>query len=274
MNLRVRGISYHISKWQEKDNLPYLVLLHGFLGSNKQFRHLLPRLKTFCNPVGIDLMGHGETKGSELHYQFSSDEQVAQLYQLLSTLFEAPFYLHGYSMGGRLALQFALNHQDMLKGLLLESTTFGIEDEQERQVRQSLDAERADAISNNFHQFLDEWEQLPLFNQGEESSSSTSAAIRQIQESQNPLWMANSLLGFGTGSMPCVKNKLERLNIPVLLMAGQQDQKFVRIANQMKKLISSAHLTIINQAGHRTHIEAPEGFTEAAENFITKQEKP
>jgi len=273
MNLRVRGISYHIFKWQQKDNLPYLVLFHGFLGSSKQFRHLLPRLKTFCNPVGIDLLGHGKTEGSELHYQFSSDEQVAQLYQLLSTLFETPFYLHGYSMGGRLALQFALKHQDMLKGLLLESTTFGIEDEQERQARQSLDAERADAISNNYSQFLDEWQQLPLFGHGDQNSAAE-AAIRHIQDRQNPLWMANSLLGFGTGSMPCVKNKLEQLSMPVLLLAGEQDQKFVRIANQMKKLISFSHLAIINNAGHRTHIEAPEGFTEAVENFIIKRENP
>ena len=54
MNIRVRGISYHFDIHQEIEKLPYLVLLHGFMGSGRQFDHLIPRLKKFCNPITID----------------------------------------------------------------------------------------------------------------------------------------------------------------------------------------------------------------------------
>ena len=264
MNLKIRGISYHFERHQDLEHLPTLVLLHGFLGSGTTFQPILAPLKTFCNPVTIDLLGHGQTEGAELHYRFSAKEQVADLFKLLKEQFHAPLFLYGYSMGGRLALQLCFHHPHLVQGLILESSTFGIEHSAERQARQALDASRADQIMGNFSGFLDEWEKMPLFS----GINPDSERLSKIQRSQNPVWMANSLLGFGTGTMPCLREHLVELRAPVQLIVGNQDSKFVHINQNMKKEIPSCELAIIQNAKHRVHSDQPTALTEILQSFI------
>lgn len=266
MKIRVRGISYSFNKIQEVSRLPNLVLLHGFMGSGKALETITEPLKKFCNPITIDLLGHGETEGAELHYRFSTKEQVADLVKLISEQLKVPLFLYGYSMGARLALQIALHRSDLLLGLILESGTFGIEGETERQARQSLDASRADQITGNFEGFLADWKKMPIFKNEDEVS--VSKELEQIQHEQNPTWMASSLLGFGSGTMPCVRNQLKGLPTSTLLITGKSDSKFVRINQTMHKELRDSQLTIIEKAGHRVHIDQPIALTERINQFI------
>lgn len=256
MIIRVRNISYHFELYQDNDELPYLVMLHGFMGSGENFEHLIPELKSFCNPVTIDLLGHGKSEGAELHYRFSTKEQVADLTKLIREQLAIPVYLYGYSMGGRLAMQLALHRPDLYKGLILESSTFGIESENERQARQALDAKRSDDLAGNFSGFLVQWNEMPLFKSST-AESELLYKVRQIQENQNPFWLANCLQGFGTGTMPCVRDRLGEFRVPVHLIAGEKDSKFVHINRTMEKEIADAKLHAIKDAGHRVHLDKP-----------------
>jgi 2-succinyl-6-hydroxy-2,4-cyclohexadiene-1-carboxylate synthase len=267
MKIKIRGIQYHYEIHQNKEQLPYLVLLHGFMGSHTSFRELIPSLSEFCNPITIDLLGHGETEGSEMHYRFASKEQSADLIKLISEQFQYPLFLYGYSMGGRLALQVALQRTDLIQGLILESTTFGIENEQERQARQALDGQRADSIIGNFNQFLEEWKKLPIF-ESEFLTEQMRNDIEEIQKRQDPVSMSNSLLGFGTGIMPCVKEHLNILSMPVKLLAGAKDQKFVNVMSTMQTRIKPASLEIFEKANHRVHLEQPEALVQTIKKFI------
>lgn len=264
MKVRVRDIPYFYEQHQDNPALPSLVLLHGFLGSGQTFTGLIEELKEFCNPITIDLLGHGNTEGAELHYRFSTKEQVTDLIKLISEQLETPLFLYGYSMGARLALHLALRRSDLIRGLILESGTFGIEEETERQARQALDASRADQIFGNYNQFLKEWRELPMFK-----SDKNIREVNEIQQNQNPTWMANSLLGFGTGTMPHVKNRLNELIASALLIVGEKDTKFIRVNQTLKKEIPSSELAIIKNASHRVHLDNPEQIAKHLKNFIT-----
>lgn len=267
MEIKVRGVTYHFDIHQDELSLPTLVLLHGFMGSGQVFDHLIEGLKPICNPVTIDLLGHGRSEGAELHYRFSTKEQVADLSKLISEQLQVPLFLYGYSMGGRLALQLALYRPDLFKGLILESATFGLEGETEQQARQALDARRADAIVGNFEGFLTEWQNKPMF-QSTEIAPDLMDTMLNIQRNQQPFWLSNSLLGFGTGTMPCVKDRLSEIQIPVQLVAGKNDTKFLHINNQMEKEIPNSDFSPIKNAGHRVHLEQPEKLNRILKTFI------
>lgn len=269
MNIRVRGISYHFEVHQEDERLPYVIFLHGFMGSSQNFSDLMQPLSSFCNPVTIDLLGHGKSEGAELHYRFSNNEQVADLTKLISEQLRIPIYLYGYSMGGRMALQLVLHRPDLYRGLILESSTFGIENDSERQARQSLDARRADQIMGNFSGFLKDWRNKPLFQNGS-TSPETEQQLYELQKKQNPLWIANALLGFGTGTMPDVKSRLKEIKIPVQLIAGQADSKFVQIAQLMNKKIPNCRLKLVKNAGHRVHLDQPARIVETLKNYLNE----
>lgn len=269
MNIRVRGISYYFEVHQENEQLPFVILLHGFMGSGRSFQHIIPDLKRFCNPIVIDLLGHGNTEGAELHYRFSTKEQVADLIKLISEQLHLPAFLYGYSMGGRLALQLALQRQDLFSGLMLESSTFGIEGETERQARQALDAKRSDDLLGNFEGFLENWKAMPLF-ESPATSKQLLDQVDEIQRHQNPLWLANCLQGFGTGTMPCVRGRLTELILPVQLITGEKDAKFIHLNQQMKKELQNAQFQTVKNAGHRVHLDQPEVLISHLKSFIKK----
>lgn len=273
MNIRVRGISYHFEVHQQKNQLPYLILLHGFMGSGESFEQLMPELRKFCNPVTIDLLGHGKTEGAELHYRFSTKEQVADLIKLISEQLHIPSFLYGYSMGGRLALQLVLQRQDLFTGVILESSTFGIEGETERQARQALDAKKSDDLLGNFEGFLDHWKEMPLF-ESSTASKQVLDRVYDIQRQQNPLWLANSLQGFGTGTMPCVRHRMDEIAIPVQLLVGKKDAKFIHLNRQMEKELQEGKLHAVKNAGHRVHLDQPEALTAHLKSFINKHSTP
>ena len=270
MSIKIRGIEYHFNQHQFDETLPNLVLLHGFLGSGEVYGDLISKLCKFCNPVTVDLLGHGQTDGAEMHYRFSTREQVADLAKLIrEQLTIPPVFLYGYSMGARLALQLGLHHPELFQGLVLESGTFGIEGETERLARQSLDATRADSIIGAFEGFLSDWETMPMF----ETEISTQK-YTAIQRAQYPVWMANSLLGFGTGTMPCVREQLPAFQLPVQLIAGKSDRTFIRINQTMNRELPNSTLAIIPESGHRVHLDQPQKLVEILDTFIAQHQLP
>lgn len=265
MNCRIRGIQYHFQKHNSENDLPIVVFLHGFMGSGDIFKRLINTCKEYCNPITIDLLGHGKSEGAELHYRFSLKEQIADIIKLIQEQVFSPVFLYGYSMGARLALSLAIEKPNLLQGLILESGTFGIEVEAERQARQALDGARADQIIGNFDNFLNEWQKMDLFKYDIEDYD-----LKKIQKNQNPYWMANSLLGFGTGTMPLLRDKLTTMVIPTLLITGEFDSKFTRINQVMKKELPTADLIILPESGHRVHSNSYFEIAEHLKLFIEK----
>jgi 2-succinyl-6-hydroxy-2,4-cyclohexadiene-1-carboxylate synthase len=78
----------------------------------------------------------------------------------------------------------------------------------------------------------------------------------------------------GQGAQPSYWDRLEEIDVPVLLMAGALDRKFVGIAGQMGVRIAGAELSVIPDAGHAVHLERPREFLEEVRAFLAKGEPP
>lgn len=264
MKVKVYQHTYFVKVHQKDDAKPTILFLHGFMGSHEVFSDLIPIIKYVANPIGIDLLGHGRSSKFSSSDPFETSRQVDDLFKLINKITDAPPYLYGYSMGGRLALQFASAHPEMLKGLILESSNSGLTNAAKRKQRNRQDNQRARAIKNDFETFLDDWQKLPLFN-NHFASEETLNHYRMIQLNQDPHQMAYSLQSFGSGVMPAVS--LDKIKIPVLLMAGENDEKYVKIMSQMQKNINKSRLEIIPGAGHRVHVDQPKDITDKLKDF-------
>lgn len=263
MKLFCKGTYYHLTIHQNKRPLPYLLLFHGFMGSSEAFKPLAGRLLQSCNPVTIDLLGHGSTIAENDPERFTAHRQVKDIVSLLNRLQLPNLFLYGYSMGGRLAQQLAIFEPSRFSGLILESTHCGITERTERDKRAESDKIQAKEIEKNFERFLEHWVSLPLFESPEGASHFN---YRPVLSSQKPELMAASLVGFGAGSMPPVCDKLRSLNIPLGMIAGSTDQKYVDKMGKIAQLCPGAIFKIIDTAGHRVHADQPE----ATAKFITQ----
>jgi 2-succinyl-6-hydroxy-2,4-cyclohexadiene-1-carboxylate synthase len=245
-------------------------MLHGFAGSHRIFEHLFEELSTYYSIVIPDLPGHGK---SELpHNQdISSEYLLIVLNRLISMYRDKNIFLLGYSLGGRLALQFAVKHNAKLSGLILESTTFGLSDSIEKLQRVNLDESLARKIETNYSDFLNDWDNNPVFKTKSELKPERIVILDDIRRLQNPSGLAKMLRGFGTGRMTSCEHELDSITCPVLIITGEYDQKFTAIGKQLhKKIIASTHV-IVPQCGHRVHLEDSDAYLHHINTFISNK---
>lgn len=255
MKLYAGDVYYHVDLHQSNPKLPFLIFFHGFMGSGRAFEHILPDLKKFCNPITIDLIGHGKTEAPDNADLFTTENQIRQIHSILDRFQFKDQYAYGYSMGGRVLFQLIASYPDLFKGVCIESSHCGIEDKAVRDDRVKTDIKRAEKLEKNFSQFLDDWQSLPLFAS---SSEKIKQNYREIMENQSPAMMAYSLKSFGAGVMPSICEKLHQLQLPVYLVAGSNDQKYVNRMTEISKLNNHFELIVADNAGHRVHTDRPD----------------
>lgn len=246
-----------------------LVLLHGFAGSAAGWGGYIQAFAARFRVAAIDLLGHGGSDSPPGPARYRMERCVEDLCLVADQLELDRIDLLGYSMGGRVALSFALAYPERLRSLILESASPGLAGAGERAARIAADETLADRIeSEGVAQFVDYWERLPLFASQSRLPGPVRAALRDGRLRNDPVGLANSLRGMGAGVQPENWSRLAGLRVRTLLLAGSLDPKFVSIAQRMAGLIPAAALTIVPDSGHTIHLERPAEFDRLVLEFL------
>lgn len=248
-----------------------LVLLHGFTGSGAAWTDVAPVLMRQFTVICPDLLGHGETDAPEESERYMIDHSASDIVAVCRALGYEQFALHGYSMGGRLALYLALHHQSAVTALGLESASPGLRSLEERIARQQSDTTLAEFIeANGVEAFVDRWEKLPLFEGLRGLPPDKQAALRQMRDSQRVRGLAHSLRGMGTGFQPSLWERLGEIAIPTQIMTGALDRKFSEIGAEMAQNMSGAVHVSIPDAGHTIHLEQADAWLDNVSAFFKR----
>lgn len=253
----------------ERDE-PLVLMLHGFTGCAQDFLPLMPSLKR--TTLAPQLPGHGQNDAPPHKQWYTMSACVRQLTQLLDTHLDTrmqPYVdLIGYSMGGRAALQLAYTHPERIRSMVLIGATPGIEDAQVACMRRESDARLADMIEKHgMVAFLKHWQNMPIIASQQRIQTKWRATMNTYKMQLDPYGLAMSLKHMGTGSMSSLWKHLHTMNIPTLLVTGDEDQKFSRIAQRMAMLMPNATHALIHDAGHCTHLEQPTSFAHITRTF-------
>lgn len=266
--MNINGVNYHIEL--HGDASQTLVMLHGFTGSSRSWDEVMPHLAAQYRLITIDLLGHGKTDNPPNPERYQMEYASRDIVSILDTLVpDTQVSLFGYSMGGRLALYTAYQYPTYFNRLILESASAGLDNLVERRNRQEQDNALAQRIlQHGIESFVQEWERLPLWHSQAQLPESIKHQQRLQRLANNPLGLANSLIGMGTGVQPSLWAKLPLLNLPVYLLVGEYDTKFIQLGYEMLLRLPNASLYVIPQAGHTTHLEQPELFCSWLERFM------
>lgn len=243
-----------------------VVLLHGFTGSTATWSTLVPTLADRFQVITFDLPGHGKTKVDTAKTML---ECCSDMKAILEQLGLRKIHLLGYSMGGRTALSFAMTYPDMVESLILESASPGLADEADRKERINSDHKLAGRITRDgVESFVDFWESLPLFESQKNLPDSMQQVIREERLAQREEGLATSLRFMGSGVQPSWWDKLETLAIPVLLVVGEWDLKFIKLNKDMDYLLPQSNLVTVQKTGHAIHVEESNFFGKLVSEFF------
>ena len=268
--VRANGIDFHV---EDHGNGPPLVFLHGFTGSAASWASVSRDLASDHRVIAIDLIGHGASSAPVDPSRYAFEQALHDLAEVTAQLGVARASWMGYSLGGRLALGMALDDPERVSSLILVSATAGIYDEHERHQRTEADEVMARRIDEaGVEAFVDEWERLPIWESQGALPDDVSRMQRNIRLGNRAVGLSNSLRGMGQGAQPSYWERLGEIEVPVLLMAGALDRKFVGIAGQMGVRIVEATLSVVPGAGHAVHLERPREFVDDVRKFLARCE--
>jgi 2-succinyl-6-hydroxy-2,4-cyclohexadiene-1-carboxylate synthase len=169
----------------------------------------------------------------------------------------------GYSMGGRLCLQLAVDRPESVEGLVLVSATAGIEDDTQRAARlESDEALAAEIERDGAAAFLERWVRQPLFA----TLPPERAALGRLGAGDE-VRLVHQMRELGQGRQAQLWERLEELDMPVALVTGLADEKYDAIADEMFELIDDCvHLRV--DGGHSLPLEQAVALAGALTKFV------
>jgi 2-succinyl-6-hydroxy-2,4-cyclohexadiene-1-carboxylate synthase len=209
-----------------------------------------------------DLPGHGETDVRPVDVPTT----VNAIARWLAS-FGKPIPLFGYSQGGRMALLTALEHPDLVEGLVLVSASPGIPGETAREQRRARDealASHIEAVGANA--FLDEWLDGPIVGTAH-LDDETARWDRSVRSVNTASGLAAALRGLGQGAQPYVGDRLGELEAPLLAVSGSDDPVYSQLASEMAEAAPQGTHISIDGAGHNVILDAPQALASALAEF-------
>ena len=253
-----------------------IVIAHGLYGSSDNWISIAKQLSTKYKVILVDLRNHGQSPHSSSH---SYSDLADDLFELFNKLNLSQATLLGHSMGGKAAMQFAINYPNKLKSLIVVDIS----------PRPYADANGYAPHAKEHLAILSALRELPLKELTSRAEADTMLAnkipslqLRQFllknldrNESNQFIWKLNlnalwQKLPSLMGGVKTKEGYIPSKALNVLFIKGALSPYINLEADKplINKLFPSAQIISIPNAGHWVHAEEPKLFIETIENFL------
>ncbi len=222
-----------------------VVCLHGFWGSPSDFDFLKEKFPAL---EAVDVTSHSEKTLGEWSAYFKKQ-----------FIHQTPVTFVGYSQGGRLILEglrdLPIEQRELIHKIVLLSTGVSFPN-------RSLDEMKARALNDQAwaQRFLSESLES-LFadwnNQEVLKTSKRSPQPKELTRVQR-MALAQCLNHWSQASQSETLSVIEKFVTKILFTVGQHDPKYVALAHNLKKQLPNLKTQVVEQAGHRLLIDAPD----------------
>jgi len=235
---------------------PPLVLVHGFTGSATDWAGVVDELATGREVVTVEHRGHGNSTntGDEATYTF--DQLVADLAAVVDALELDRFDLLGHSMGGIVAMRYALQHPERLRSLILMDTgaRASAEGPSTAFMRAGFDIAREGGVAAVLAS-------IERFIPDDEVGQRT---LVQLRDNYDHLDVAAFLaLGEELLTHPSVLDRLAGLTVPTTVVVGENDHNLRPAADDLAATIPGSVLVVIPDAAHSPQVENRSAWMDA-----------
>jgi pimeloyl-ACP methyl ester carboxylesterase len=240
-----------------------IVLIHaGKLDGrmwDAQFREFAKHYKV----VRYDVRGYGKSEMPQKPYS-----DVEDLCSLLKFLNVDEACLMGLSMGGKIAIDFALQHPEMVGVLISVAPDLSGFNWSDEKIMQGYQAILETARDQKESKAVEMWLQFPLFAPAMENPA-VAPRIREIVQENSHVFLLNPLLR--RPLKPPAIQRLSEIRTPTLIIVGDRDVSDIKaITDTLEANIAKAKKVVISKAGHLVNMEKPEEFNQIVLDFLSQ----
>jgi pimeloyl-ACP methyl ester carboxylesterase len=257
----VNGVELAVESYGSGDPL---VLLHGFTGSAADWAGVLGDLARDRRVVTVEHRGHGGSTntGDAATYRF--DQLVDDFAGVADALQLPPFDLLGHSMGGIVAMRYALRHGDRLRSLILMDTGA-----QASPPGPAQDMKRGGFTVATEQGLLAVYELLaPFLGEGDEADRPRAAMRRKYEQMDV---VAFTTLGEELLTHASVLPRLAGLDLPTTVLVGADDHGLRGASDDLAATIPGAALEVIADAGHSPQADQPAAWLRVVTDHLARR---
>jgi len=244
-----------------------LVMIHAGVADSRMWNNEFAYFAQSNQVIRYDMRGYGKSEPVEGEFSHLSDLDL-----LLETLgIHEPIVIMGCSMGGGLAMDFALTYPSKVKALvMIDSGPSGLELDVPTPSK-FADAEKA--FESGDLDLVAEIETQIWFDGMGRTPEQVNPTMRKLLYEMNRLALSHEVKGLGK-RLPNTKtlafDRLNSLNIPVLIIIGSHDTPYIlAAADYMKEKIKFANKITIEDAAHLPNMDKPQEFQRVVEKFLS-----
>lgn len=266
---------YDIAYIDEGESSNTLLFIHGLGSYLKAWDRNIIELKNHFRCIAMDLPGYG--KSSKQIHSGSVDFYVDIIKEFISNLNLNIVILVGHSMGGQIAMAFAIKYPEIVQKLILVAPAgFELFNKEEIElVKQIVSPEIISQTSDDKIRLNYKMNFYNLPIEAEEMINDR-IAIKSDEEFFNHCTVVSNSL-FGLLNEP-VYDSLHKIIQPTLIFFGKNDMLIpnpmihqtttINVAEDGKNKIRNSKLILYENCGHFIQFEKPEQFNKDLLNFI------
>lgn len=251
-------VTIGLTQPQGPDDAPLIVLGHSLGTGPLIWEKVVPQLTQQYRVSLLTLPGHGEVPVPEEPFTLSQlGEAVAAG---VSEIAAGPAYYAGVSIGGAVALTLAISHADQFKAVACIASLANLGGEQ--QWMQRAEQVRRESTSSLVEGSAERW-----FAPGSiERQPDLSGRMLRVLQNVPDEGYARCAEALGTYD---VSSQLSAINVPVLLVAGDQDPVApLDAVEALGEEIPGSQFVTIQDAGHHPPAEQPDQMYQALARFF------
>jgi pimeloyl-ACP methyl ester carboxylesterase len=262
---RVNGIQIY---WEEVGQGVPLVFVHEFAGDVQSWRPQMSFFGRRYRAIAFNARGYPPSDVPEDPAAYSQQQAADDIRGLLDALDIRRAHVCGLSMGGYATLHFGLTYPDRALSLVVAGAGYGSGDrekfKQDSAVVVKRFAQGMEAVTEFYAkgptrvQFMDKdprgWAEF-------RAQLAAGSALGHSLTMQGVQMKRPSVFELG--------DRMERLEVPTLIMTGDEDDPCLEPGIFMKRKIPTAGLVVLPKSGHAINLEEPDAFNRAVLDFVT-----
>lgn len=239
-----------------------ILLLHGLGSTKADWDFQIDTLSKYFRVIAPDLRGHGNSSKPEKREEYGVSLCAEDNVLLLKELKEDQCAVLGFSMGGAVAFEMAVNHPELISKLIIVNTApdfNDLGDMGEEMIRERTKILKAIGIEPLAKQIAEsmfpEDKQIELRN----------VFYERLRKNPVSTYFNSfiTLMEWGIGE------KIKGIEVPTLVIASDQDYTPVSSKEAYSKKIKNSKLEVVRRSRHGVTMDQPTEFNRIILNFLT-----
>lgn len=227
-----------------------MILSHGYSATSGMWKGQVDALKDRYRMIVWDMRGHGQSDSPDDPARYSEGHTIDDMAAILDECGVGGAIIGGLSLGGYMSLAFNLKYTSRVSALMLFDTGPGYKKDSAREGWNLMAGERALAL---------ERDGLSALGTGQEV---------KIANHSSAQGLAHAARGMLSQVDDRVIQSLPDINVPTLVLVGEDDEAFIAPTDYMAFKIPGATRVTIKGAGHASNIDQPQAFNDAVRQFV------